>query len=65
MHKIAISFLNMKWETFLEIDKAFYVFDTMNIESYDITDYLLFLIAPYIIYSLISKLFFRGYRIAK
>ena len=65
MHKIAVSFLNMKWQTFLEIDEAFYIIDTMNLEVYDITDFLLFVLTPYVLYSVVSKLFFRKYRIAK
>lgn len=65
MHKIAISFLNMKWEKFLEIDSAFYIIDSANIEVYDVSDFLVYLLAPYFVYSIISKMFFRKYRIAK
>lgn len=56
LQKVSVAFLKMEWSKVGEISPEIYPFQTNMVEHYDITEFLLFVIVPFILYKLLRKL---------
>ncbi len=57
--KVSTAFLKMDWLNMIKINEKFFPFDNAVITDYDITEYLVYIIAPVIITKIIKGIFGR------
>ena len=56
LQKVSVAFLKMEWEVVGEISPEIYPFQTKLIEHYDITEFLLYVFVPYLLFKIFKKM---------